>query len=125
MDRSASMGDPGGKPIRVAKDELLRSLDSLGDVQQFQIIFYNQQPHLSITKLPVDSEDRLKPILYRCHEMSFRIEAMSAIFQKKFRFGGDNPDDDAYNPDGSPQCGLDRGSRSAFCRDPRGAEDRD
>jgi len=42
LDRSASMGDPGGRPMRAAKDELLRSLEALTDVQQFQLIFYNQ-----------------------------------------------------------------------------------
>ncbi|HZZ71423.1 MAG TPA: VWA domain-containing protein [Pirellulales bacterium] len=43
FDRSGSMDVPDGKPLRAAKDELLRSLDSLTDVQQFQIIFYNQR----------------------------------------------------------------------------------
>ena len=42
FDRSGSMDVPDGKPLRAAKAELLRSLDALSDVQQFQIIFYNQ-----------------------------------------------------------------------------------
>ena len=43
FDRSASMEDMGGKPLRAAKRNLLDSLSTLGDVQQFQIIFYNAQ----------------------------------------------------------------------------------
>ena len=46
FDRSASMGDDGGKPLAAAKRELLRSLDELGDVQQFYVIFYNQRPQV-------------------------------------------------------------------------------
>jgi hypothetical protein len=46
FDRSGSMGDPDMKPLRAAKAELLRSLAALGDLQQFQIIFYNEEPIL-------------------------------------------------------------------------------
>jgi hypothetical protein len=46
FDRSGSMGDPDAKPLRAAKAELLRSLAALGDLQQFQIIFYNEEPIL-------------------------------------------------------------------------------
>ena len=38
FDRSGSMA---GEPIRRAKAELIRSLDSLGDFHQFNIVFYN------------------------------------------------------------------------------------
>jgi hypothetical protein len=41
FDRSASMEDMGGKPLRAAKRQLLESMDSLGEIQQFSIIFYN------------------------------------------------------------------------------------
>ena len=37
FDRSASMEDLGGKPLRAAKRQLLESLNSLGENQQFQI----------------------------------------------------------------------------------------
>lgn len=43
-DRSASMGEPAGRPLANAKAELLRSLDDLGDSQQFGLIFYNERP---------------------------------------------------------------------------------
>jgi len=43
FDRSASMGDSAGRPLAAAKRELLRSLDELGPVQQFYLIFYNQR----------------------------------------------------------------------------------
>lgn len=43
FDRSASMEDLGGKPLRAAKRQLLESLESLGETQQFQIIFYNNE----------------------------------------------------------------------------------
>lgn len=43
FDRSASMGEPAGRPLAVAKRELLRSLRDLGDAQQFHVIFYNER----------------------------------------------------------------------------------
>lgn len=42
FDRSDSMNGFGGLPLRSAKRELIRSLDSLSPQQQFQIIFYNE-----------------------------------------------------------------------------------
>ena len=44
IDASASMSDY--QAILVAKAELLSSLESLEGTQQFQIIFYNSQPHV-------------------------------------------------------------------------------
>jgi len=44
FDRSDSMNGFGGKPLRAAKAELIRSLRTLTDRQQFQIIFYNDKP---------------------------------------------------------------------------------
>jgi len=44
FDRSASMGEPDGRPLAVAKRELLASLDALGENQQFHVIFYNERP---------------------------------------------------------------------------------
>ena len=44
FDRSDSMNGFGGKPLRAAKSELIRSLRSLTDRQQFAIIFYNDRP---------------------------------------------------------------------------------
>ena len=46
FDRSASMAEPAGVPLARAKNELLRSLDQLGDVQQFYVIFYNERMHM-------------------------------------------------------------------------------
>jgi len=46
FDRSASMSGFEGRPLSAAKRELLASLESLGGVHQFQVIFYNQKPHL-------------------------------------------------------------------------------
>lgn len=43
FDRSASMSEPAGRPLAVAKRELLRSIGELGDNQQFHIIFYNDR----------------------------------------------------------------------------------
>ncbi len=43
FDRSDSMNGHGGRPLRVAKSELIRSLKTLTERQQFQIIFYNDQ----------------------------------------------------------------------------------
>ncbi|MEM7479424.1 MAG: hypothetical protein AAF483_30945 [Planctomycetota bacterium] len=44
FDCSDSMNGYGGSPFRAAKKELIQSLDSLGAVHQFQIIFYNDFP---------------------------------------------------------------------------------
>lgn len=44
FDRSDSMNGYGGRPLRAAKTELLKSLESLGPVHQFQVIFYNDSP---------------------------------------------------------------------------------
>ncbi|TWU42697.1 vWA domain-containing protein [Novipirellula artificiosorum] len=44
FDRSDSMNGNGGLPLRAAKRELVNSLRTLTERQQFQIIFYNQQP---------------------------------------------------------------------------------
>jgi hypothetical protein len=44
LDRSGSMGDPDNKPLAAAKEELLSSLARLGDIHQFFLIFYNEEP---------------------------------------------------------------------------------
>ncbi len=44
FDRSDSMNGYGGNPLRTAKRELIRSLQTLTERQQFQIIFYNDKP---------------------------------------------------------------------------------
>lgn len=46
FDRSASMGDPDGRPLATAKRELLRSIDRLTESQQFHVIFYNHRVHV-------------------------------------------------------------------------------
>ena len=46
FDRSASMAEPAGRPLARAKDELVRSIEQLGDVQQFYVIFYNDRMQL-------------------------------------------------------------------------------
>ena len=43
FDRSASMAEPNGRPLTAAKGALTRSIDELGDVQQFYVIFYNDR----------------------------------------------------------------------------------
>jgi hypothetical protein len=44
FDRSGSMDGFAGRPLAAAKRELLASLGDLGQVHQFQIIFYNERP---------------------------------------------------------------------------------
>ena len=46
FDRSGSMENYGGRPLRAAKLELNRSLEDLDSVHQFQVIFYNERPHI-------------------------------------------------------------------------------
>lgn len=44
FDRSASMNSLNGRPLAAAKSQLIGSLQDLGDTQQFQVIFYNDEP---------------------------------------------------------------------------------
>jgi hypothetical protein len=44
LDRSASMSEFEGAPMRLAKGELMRSIQSLKENHQFQIVFYNEAP---------------------------------------------------------------------------------
>ncbi len=44
LDRSASMGNERFSPLQAAKAQLKASLQSLGKVNQFQIVFFNQEP---------------------------------------------------------------------------------
>jgi hypothetical protein len=46
LDRSGSMGGPGGKALAAAKAQIIASLDHIDSVQQFQIIFYNERPRV-------------------------------------------------------------------------------
>lgn len=43
LDRSASMAEPDGRPLAVAKGELLRSIEDLGEVQSLSLVFYNDR----------------------------------------------------------------------------------
>ncbi len=44
FDRSSSMNGYGGLPMANAKNELIKSLQNLGKIHQFQLIFYNETP---------------------------------------------------------------------------------
>jgi hypothetical protein len=44
FDRSGSMGGSGRTALDAAKAELLKSLDDLSDIHQFEIVFYNENP---------------------------------------------------------------------------------
>lgn len=46
FDRSGSMANFNGRPLRAAKMELTASLNDLDSVHQFQIIFYNERPKI-------------------------------------------------------------------------------
>ena len=46
FDRSGSMSGYGGRPLRSAQAELIASLNDLESTHQFQIIFYNEEPHV-------------------------------------------------------------------------------
>ena len=46
FDRSGSMGGHGGAPLAAAKSQLIESLQKLGQTHQFQIMFYNDEPHV-------------------------------------------------------------------------------
>jgi len=44
------MSGYGGRPLIAAKRELIKSLESLGSVHQFQIVFYNEEPRVFNTR---------------------------------------------------------------------------
>ena len=44
FDRSDSMNGYNGRPFQAAKSQLLKSMESLGEAHQFQVIFYNDTP---------------------------------------------------------------------------------
>ena len=44
FDRSLSMSGYQGRPLAAAKRELIKSLEGLGSIHQFQIVFYNEEP---------------------------------------------------------------------------------
>ena len=46
FDRSGSMDGHAAQPLSAAKAELIASLKDLGQLQQFQIVFYNEQPRV-------------------------------------------------------------------------------
>lgn len=46
FDRSGSMAGFGGRPLAAAKRELTASLEDLSENNQFQIIFYNEDPNV-------------------------------------------------------------------------------
>jgi hypothetical protein len=50
FDRSLSMSGYRGRPLAAAKRELIKSLESLGGVHQFQIVFYNEEPKVFDTR---------------------------------------------------------------------------
>lgn len=64
FDRSDSMNGFGGLPLQFAKTQLLESLQSLGPVHQFQIIFYNDSP------LPYGSASARGPQMLKGDEIS-------------------------------------------------------
>src|ERR1700754_1935338 len=46
FDRSGSMSEYHGRPLRAAREELIASLADLDDRNQFYVIFYNEEPRL-------------------------------------------------------------------------------
>jgi Mg-chelatase subunit ChlD len=46
FDRSGSMSEYHGRPLRAAKEELITSLADLDERNQFYVIFYNEEPRL-------------------------------------------------------------------------------
>ena len=64
FDRSASMNGQEGRPLQAAKSEIVKSLESISPVHEFQIIFYNENP------LPFGGISGRGPTLYRGDEQS-------------------------------------------------------
>ncbi len=64
FDRSDSMNGFQGKPLSMAKSELMGSLESLGRLHEFQIIFYNDSP------LPFGGFGGVAPGLLRADDQS-------------------------------------------------------
>ncbi len=79
FDRSDSMNGFDGKPLRAAKAELKRSLQTLSERQQFQLIFYNDEPRAFV---PAGSGLRLlvgeEPVIQRAIRYIDSIKAYGA-----------------------------------------------
>lgn len=46
FDQSGSMDEYGGKPMQAAKNNLIKSFESLGSLHKFNLIFYNEKPYV-------------------------------------------------------------------------------
>lgn len=46
FDQSGSMDEYGGKPMQAAKNNLVKSFESLGKLHKFNLIFYNEKPYV-------------------------------------------------------------------------------
>lgn len=76
FDRSDSMNGFGGKPLRAAKSEMLKSLRSLTEQQQFQIIFYNQKARaFSLPGMPMQMVSGSDPNVARAERYVDSIRA--------------------------------------------------
>ncbi len=56
IDRSGSMDERGGRPMRAARAEIVRNIDLLDDLNQFNLIFYNESYAKWRTGLPFASD---------------------------------------------------------------------
>ena len=76
LDRSASMSELGGKPLRTLKAELEKSLLPLTEQEEFQIIFYNHRPRL------MQVESGSPQLLWR---MKIRSRGLDSRFKASMR----------------------------------------
>lgn len=77
FDRSDSMNGYEGRPLRAAKSELLRSLESLTDRQRFQIVFYNDKPTpFRIAGMPIQMVAGEDPMVARAQRY---VESITAF----------------------------------------------
>lgn len=108
FDRSSSMNEFGGRPMRAAKNELIKSIEPLGAVHKFNIIFYNEQPLIwKAGKTLVFANDINKPSAVRFIEgitasggtrhHSALMEALSLAPEVIF-FLTDGDENDAVSP---------------------------
>lgn len=95
FDRSDSMNGYGGRPLRSAKRELIRSLESLTDRQQFQLVFYNDKPTpfrlsgIPLQMIPAEDNNKIAANRYVNSILAYGATEHESALKMALRLGPD------------------------------------
>jgi hypothetical protein len=95
FDRSDSMNGYGGRPLRSAKRELIRSLESLTDRQQFQLVFYNDKPTpfrlsgIPLQMVPAEDNNKIAASRYVNSILAYGATEHESALKMALRLGPD------------------------------------